>query len=120
MTRDWFLEVDLAISIGFLYSAKGDAVFGNGVCAFAVIDERRARQFVDIKRRDAFALNGFNTFGGHIWFYLRIYALKDRYFLFVERRPAVALNAAGSLALCQIAAETDVGKIVGYYTVVNN
>ena len=120
VARNRLLEINLPVAECLFYRAERQAIFDNGVCAFAVVYQRRARQSVDIDGRHPVALNDGDAIGGHIGFNISVNPLKDRNFVLLEWRATVALNAAGALALRNVAAETDISKIVGYYTVVND
>lgn len=120
MARYRLLEIDLSVAECLFYCAERQAIFDNGVCAFAVVYQRRAGQSVDIDGRHSVALNDSDALVGHIGFNISVNPLKDRDFVLIEGRTAIALDAAGTLALCNVAAETDISKIVGNYTVVND
>ena len=120
MARNRLLEIDLPVAECLFYSAECQTIFDNSVCAFAVVYQRRAGQSVDIDGRHSVALNDGDALGGHIGFHIRVNPLKNRDFVLIEGRATVALNTAGALALRNVATETDIGKIIGNYTVVNN
>ena len=120
MARYRFGKVNLTVTPGFLDGTECNTILDNSVCTLSVVDQRRTGKSVDIDGRHPIALNNSDSLRSHIRLDRRINTLKDRYLVLVKRRTTVALNATSPLALLDVAAEADIGKIVGYYAVVNN
>ena len=120
MARYRFGEVNLTVTPGFLDGTECNTILDNSVCTLSVVDQRRTGKSVDIDGRHPIALNNSDSLRSHIRLDRRINTLKDRYLVLVKRRTTVALNATSPLALLDVAAEADIGKVVGNYTVVND
>lgn len=121
MTADRFPEVDFAFFVSLFDGAESCSVFVKiNKSALLAVDELGSQSTEVVVVVNVVFFNSFDAFGTHVRLNLLDIFLNNAHFIRLERRSGVTSHAALTFASRELAAETGVEELVGYYNIVDN
>ena len=120
MAADGFPEVDFAFFVGLFDSAQCCSILMKiHKSAFLAVDELSSQSTEVVVVVNIVIFDGFDAFGTHERLDFINILLNNANLVWFERRSGVASHTAFALAPRQLAAETGVEELVGYYNIVD-
>ena len=121
VAADGLPEVDFAFFVSLFDGAECRPIFMEiHESALFSVDELRCQSAEVVVVVNVVVLDGFDAFRTHVRLYSVDVFFNDPNFIGLERSASVASHTAFALAACQLAAETSIQELVGYYYVVDD